>query len=63
MYVAFTLLYVSLAVWLGNFWMLGLLIAALWVISNVVVPREERFMKTKFGAEYETYASKTRRWL
>jgi protein-S-isoprenylcysteine O-methyltransferase Ste14 len=63
MYVAFTLLYLSAASWLENLWAFGTLIAALWVISKIVVPREERFMKAKFGVEYEAFASRTRRWI
>jgi protein-S-isoprenylcysteine O-methyltransferase Ste14 len=63
MYVAFTALYFSAAFWLENLWVFGTLLAALWVISRIVIPREERFMKAKFGAEYESYASRTRRWI
>ena len=63
MYVAFALLYLSVASWSGNLWIFGALTAALWVISKIVIPREERFMKTKFGASYEAYSSRVRRWV
>ncbi len=63
MYVAFTAFYLSAAFWLENLWVFGTFFAAFWVISKVVVPREERFMKAKFGADYEAYASRTRRWI
>lgn len=63
MYVAFALLYLSVASWSGNLWIFGALTAALWVISKIVIPREECFMKTKFGASYEAYSSRVRRWM
>jgi protein-S-isoprenylcysteine O-methyltransferase Ste14 len=29
----------------------------------IVIPREERYMEAKFGAEYLTYKSSVRRWV
>lgn len=63
MYLAFTALHLSSAFWLENFWVLGTLLVALTVIAKIVVPREERFMTRKFGAQFVAYMNRTRRWI
>lgn len=63
MYLAFAAFHLAAGIWLENLWVFGTLLVALLVISKVVIPREERFMKAKFGAEFKAYVSETRRWL
>lgn len=63
MYLAFTAFHLAAAFWLDNLWVFGTLLVALSVLSKIVIPREEFFMKAKFGAEYISYVNRTRRWL
>lgn len=62
-YVAFTALQAGLACWVNGLWLLGTLIPAVAVVAGLVVPREERYLEGKFGADYASYRASTRRWL
>jgi len=62
-YLAFSLLHLGLAIWIDSLWLVGTLIAALAVMALVVIPREERYLERKFGAEYLDYKAAVRRWL
>jgi protein-S-isoprenylcysteine O-methyltransferase Ste14 len=62
MYVAWTALYVGIAFVLNSVWLL-LLLPIVLVLIHLVVLREERALKRRFGAEYAAYQSRTRRYL
>jgi protein-S-isoprenylcysteine O-methyltransferase Ste14 len=62
-YLAFSLLLLGVACALNSLWLLGTLAAAVSVMSFVVIPREERYLEHRFGAEYLEYKAKVRRWL
>jgi protein-S-isoprenylcysteine O-methyltransferase Ste14 len=62
-YVAFSLLVLGLACALNNLWLLGALAAAVSVMSFVVIPREERYLERRFGAQYLDYKARVGRWL
>ncbi|MGH8740034.1 MAG: methyltransferase family protein [Burkholderiales bacterium] len=62
-YLAFCVLQLGIACWLNSLWVLGTLAAALGLMAWVVIPREERYLERKFGAEYLEYKAKVRRWL
>jgi protein-S-isoprenylcysteine O-methyltransferase Ste14 len=62
-YLAFSLVQLGLAIWIDSLWLVGTLIAALAVMALVVIPREERYLERKFGAEYLDYKAAVRRWL
>ena len=62
-YLAFSLLVLGIACWLNSIWLLGTLAAAVSLMSLVVIPREERYLERRFGAEYLEYKAKVRRWL
>jgi|SRR5262245_11125445 len=62
-YLAFSLLVLGISVWADDAWLLGTLLAAVAVMSMVVIPREEGYLERKFGAEYLDYKSAVRRWL
>jgi len=62
-YVAFSLLGISVALWTNSLWVLVALGLAAGVMQFVVIPREERYLEDKFGAEYSAYKSSVRRWL
>jgi protein-S-isoprenylcysteine O-methyltransferase Ste14 len=43
--------------------LLGTLAACVSVMSFVVIPREERYLERRLGAEYLDYKAKVGRWL
>lgn len=61
-YLAFSVLQLGIACWLNSLWVLGTLAAALGLMTWVVIPREERYLERKFGAEYLEYKANVRRW-
>lgn len=63
MYLGITIGYVGLAALLNQAWPLVMLPIVLVVLSGVVIEREERHLRAKFGAEYDAYAARVRRWL
>jgi protein-S-isoprenylcysteine O-methyltransferase Ste14 len=62
-YVAFSLLQLGMAAWLDSLWLVATLVAAIALMAMVVIPREERYLEKKFGAEYLDYKAHVRRWL
>ena len=62
-YLAFSLLLLGVACALNSLWLLGTLAAAASVTSFVVIPREERYLERRFGAEYLDYKAKVGHWL
>ncbi|HEU4629476.1 MAG TPA: isoprenylcysteine carboxylmethyltransferase family protein [Gemmatimonadaceae bacterium] len=63
MYVGLTALYVALALLARSWWPLLLLPAVLALLVALVIRREERYLASAFGAEYEAYRRRVRRWL
>lgn len=62
-YVSFSLLQVGIAMWVNILWVLLTLAPAVVLMSCVVIPREERYLERKFGAEYLAYKDSVRRWI
>jgi len=63
MYLGMVLMLAAWAIWLGGpFVWLGPLIFLLWLDRFQIRP-EERAMQTLFGAEFDAYRARTRRWL
>lgn len=63
MYLGFTLLYLALALWFGGYWSLVLLPPVLLVMIHGVIRREEAYLSRLFGAAYDDYRQRVRRWL
>jgi protein-S-isoprenylcysteine O-methyltransferase Ste14 len=61
-YLAFSVFQVGIAIWVNSLWLLATLAAAL-LLMHYVVPREERYLERRFGAEYLDYKASVRRWL
>ena len=61
-YLAFSLFQLAIAVWVNSPWLVLTLVAAVAVMSLVVIPREERYLEARF-AEYSSYKASVRRWL
>ena len=62
-YLAFSLLQLGIATWADSLWLLATLVVAFAVMAYVVIPKEERYLERKFGAEYLDYKNSVRRWL
>ena len=62
-YLAFSLLQLGIAIWVDSLLVLGTLVIAVVLIACVVVPREERYLERKFGADYLGYKASVRRWV
>ena len=63
MYVGMTIAYIGAALLLNSVWPLLLLPVAVLTIDRYVIPREERYLRGKFGDEYAAYVRRVRRWL
>ena len=63
MYVALSLLYVSLAALVNVAWPLVLWPAVVASLSSFVIRREERYLSGAFGAESADYRRRVARWL
>lgn len=63
MYVAFAFLIVAFALFLNTWWPVLLLVPTLLAVQRFVIVREEGYLRRRFGAEYDEYARRVRRWL
>lgn len=62
-YLAFSLFQLGIAIWINSLWLLATLVAAVALIHSIAIPREERYLERRFGAEYLDYKASVRRWL
>lgn len=62
-YLGFAVTYVGLAIAMDSLLVLLLLIPCLLVVDRFVIQREERYLAARFGADYEGYRARVRRWL
>jgi protein-S-isoprenylcysteine O-methyltransferase Ste14 len=62
-YLGFAITYVGLAIAMDSWVALLLLLPCLAVVDRFVIAREERYLSAKFGAAYDAYREKVRRWL
>ena len=63
MYIALTLLYSGIGVWVNSLWSVLCLVPVLVAMHQGVIRREERYLEDKFGDEYLRYKSEVRRWI
>ena len=63
LYLALSLFYLGGALLLDSVWALLLFPLVVLVMSRGVIAREERYLEHKFGAAYQEYKSRVRRWL
>ena len=63
MYLGLALVTLGIALWVGA-WPMFLAPIAIFATPNWVhIPFEEEKMRRQFGASFDAYASKTRRWI
>lgn len=63
MYTGLSLVYVGIAAAFNTLWPLLMLPIVLMALKRFVVDREEAYLSRKFGAEYEDYRRRVRRWV
>ena len=62
-YIGQSLLYLGLGFLLNCVWILAAFVPAVLIVRYHTISREERYLRTLFGREYESYARCVRRWL
>lgn len=62
-YLGFALLQVGIGLWSDRLAVLLMTVPAIAATNNWIIAREESYLLRKFGAEYERYLSRVRRWL
>lgn len=63
MYLGLTLAYVGGAFATNWAWPLVFLPVVVGITSGFIIAREERYLRAEFGAEYDAYCARVRRWL
>jgi protein-S-isoprenylcysteine O-methyltransferase Ste14 len=63
LYLALAFLTIGAGLWLNTWWVLILLLPAAAVVDRVVIAQEEAYLRRRFGAEYDAYTARVRRWL
>ncbi len=63
LYLSLFCVQISLALFLGAFWILLMVVPFALALYHGVVKREERYLEQKFGRAYLDYKARTRRWL
>lgn len=62
-YLGFLVFSAGLALRWGSLWGWLAVALAFLALDRLVVPREERYLRRRFGAAYEAYAARVRRWI
>src|SRR5262245_3409409 len=62
-YLSFFVAQLGIALWTSSIWMVATLIPAAAVVSLVVVPTAERYLRRRTGQQYSSYRDSARRWL
>jgi protein-S-isoprenylcysteine O-methyltransferase Ste14 len=61
MYIGMSVFYTGVALLLDTWWAFALLPVVVTIIERQVIAREERYLASAFGAEYDAYRSRVRR--
>jgi protein-S-isoprenylcysteine O-methyltransferase Ste14 len=62
-YLSFSLLQLGLAFLVNSLWLLLTLLPSVSLMAFIVIPREERYLETRFPSDYLPYKRSVRRWL
>ena len=63
MYVSLALLTIAAGLLRATWWPIVLLVPTLAAVQQFVILPEERYLRRRFGTEYDAYTSRVRRWL
>lgn len=61
-YIAFAVIQFGIGVWSDRLAVVLLTVVPMLVTALVIVPREERYLRRKFGDEYRDYCARVGRW-
>ena len=62
-YLGDLLVYLGIALWVRTWWPLLLLPLVLVTVQRLVIGPEERYLTSRFGADYTAYRQRVRRWI
>ena len=62
-YIAFAIIQIGIGVWSDKLAVVAMVLVPIAATAVLIVPREEMYLRRKFGAEYEDYCSRVRRWI
>jgi protein-S-isoprenylcysteine O-methyltransferase Ste14 len=62
-YIGFAIIQAGIGIWSDKLAVVALVLVPAVLTALVIVPREEAYLRRKFGAEYERYCARVRRWL
>jgi protein-S-isoprenylcysteine O-methyltransferase Ste14 len=63
MYVGMTVVYVGASLLIASWWPLFALPLIVVAVNRLVIAREETYLRRRFGAAYEDFCARVRRWL
>ena len=63
MYTGHAVALIGAALWAGSWWPLLVTPLCMLITHRWVITPEENYLTTRFGTDYQRYASRTRRWL
>jgi protein-S-isoprenylcysteine O-methyltransferase Ste14 len=63
MYVSLAFLTIAGGLFLHTWWPMVLLVPVLALIHQLVILPEERYLRRRFGVQYDAYTGRVRRWL
>jgi protein-S-isoprenylcysteine O-methyltransferase Ste14 len=63
MYLGLAALTVALALFMNTWWTILLLVPVLLAVRLFVIAPEERYLRRRFGADYDAYMRRVRRWV
>ena len=62
-YLGLAIGFTAVAAWLNSAWFLIMAVLFVGLITAGVIAREERYLRRKFGRDYEEYRASVRRWM
>jgi protein-S-isoprenylcysteine O-methyltransferase Ste14 len=63
MYLGLLFIYTGVALIKGNWWTIILIPLVIFLINQLVIIREEKYLERAFGQEFLDYKNKVRRWI
>jgi protein-S-isoprenylcysteine O-methyltransferase Ste14 len=63
MYLAWELVVIGVGLAANAPWVILMAAPPVWITRRLVIGKEERYLETKFGAQYLDYKARVRRWI